>query len=159
VIPSVNLQGNNEEQQQPIVPGENSTEQEVLDEIVDHIVNLVVTAMKNFCASEAILNRACLVLHNLSLTPSYHRALLWTPNCYQMLEWCLASYRNDQVLQQSAVGTIHRLQITLSNDEGLRSRFAASLQAQQRQSLEQAHREAILLHEQQLQLQQDQRDQ
>jgi hypothetical protein len=160
VIPSVNLQANEGQEQNDIIPGENSSEQDVLDEIVEQIVSLVVTAMKNFCASEAILNRACLVLHNLSLTPDYHRALLWTPNCYQMLEWCLANYRNDQVLQQSAMGTLHRLQITLSRDEALRNRFAASLQSQQRQSLEQAHSEAVLLHEQhERQVQQAQREQ
>jgi len=66
-----------------------------------------------------------------------------------MLEWCLANYPADQVLQQSAAGTLHRLQITLSSDEALRTRFSASLQAQQQLSLEQAHQEAILLHEQQ----------
>ena len=106
-------------------------------------------AMKNFCSSEAILNRACLVLHNLSLTQEYHSTLLWTPHCYNMLEWCLANYRTDQVLQQSAAGTLHRLQLTLSSDETLRARFAASLQAQQQLSLEQAHREAVYLRNQQ----------
>lgn len=117
--------------------------------MVGQITNLVVLAMKNFCSSEAILNRACLVLHNLSLTQGYHSTLLWTPNCYQMLEWCLANYRTDQVLQQSAAGTLHRLQVTLSNDENLRSRFAASIQAQQQLSLEAAHREAVQIYEQQ----------
>lgn len=126
-----------------------TTEKEMLDEMVDQIVHIVVLAMKNFCSSEAILNRACLVLHNLSLTQEYHSALLWTPNCYQMLDWCLANYRTDQVLQQSAAGTLHRLQITLSRDEALRSRFTASLQAQQQHSLAEAHREAIFLRDQQ----------
>lgn len=124
------------------------------------IVDLVVLAMKNFCSSEAILNRACLVLHNLSLTQAYHSTLLWTPNCYQMLEWCFANYRTDQVLQQSASGTLHRLQLTLSNDDELRSRFASSLQQQQQLSLEQAHREALHLHEQQelMQMQREQQE-
>lgn len=121
---------------------------EELDEMVGQITNLVVLAMKNFCSSEAILNRACLVLHNLSLTQAYHHTLLWTPNCYQMLEWCLANYRTDQVLQQSAAGTLHWLQVTLSNDEKLRTKFAASIQAQQQLSLEAAHREAIEIYEQ-----------
>ena len=66
-----------------------------------------------------------------------------------MLEWCLANYRTDQVLQQSAAGTLHRLQVTLSNDENLRTRFAASIQAHQQLSLEAAHREAIQIYEQQ----------
>jgi hypothetical protein len=126
-----------------------TTEKELLDDSVDDITSLVVLAMKNFCSSEAILNRACLVLHNLSLTQEYHNILLWTPDCYQMLEWCLANYRTDQVLQQSATGTLQRLQMTLSNDAELRSRFAESLRRQQQLSLQEAHREALHLHEQQ----------
>jgi hypothetical protein len=121
----------------------------MLDEMVDLIVGLVVTAMMNFCSSEAILNRACLVLHNLSLTQEYHAALLNAPNCYQMLEWCLGNYLTDQVLQQSAAGTLHRLQTTLSSNETLRTRFSASLQSQQKLWLEQAHREAVILRDQQ----------
>lgn len=145
-------EGNGENQES--ADGVNEGIAEELDEAVGQITNLVVLAMKNFCSSEAILNRACLVLHNLSLTQAYHSTLLWTPNCYQMLEWCLANYRTDQVLQQSAAGTLHRLQVTLSNDENLRSRFAASIQAQQQLSLEAAHREALHIYEQQEQLRQ-----
>jgi len=128
-----------------------ATEKEIIDELVGEIGDLVVRAMTNFCSSEAILNRACLVLHNLSLTPGYHETLLWTPNCYQMLEWCLANYRTDQVLQQSASGTLNRLQTTLSNDDNLRTRFADSLNAQHRRSLRQAHNEALRIHEQEQQ--------
>jgi len=157
VIPSVRFNNDNAEgdMQDELVNVEDSSEKEIIDELVDDITILVVTAMKNFCSSEAILNRACLVLHNLSLTQEYHSTLLWTPNCYQMLEWCLANYRTDQVLQQSATGTLHRLQITLSNDDELRNRFAESLQDQQQASLEQAHREAVRLHEQHEQLLRD----
>lgn len=99
-----------------------------LDDMVGQIVSLVVSAMKNFCSNEAILNRSCLVLLNLSLTSSYHNAMLCTPSCYQMLEWCLENYQSDRVLQRSAAGTLHRLQLTLSSDETLRSRFVASTQ-------------------------------
>jgi hypothetical protein len=154
VIPSVSLNQNGEEAafQIPVPREDGFSEREMLDRMVDPVVDLVVKSMKNFCANEAILNRACLVLHNLSLTPGYHAAMLCTPNCYQMLEWCLGNFRTDQVLQQSAAGTLHRLQLTLSNDESLRGRFAASIQAQQQLSLEQAHREAVILHEQQQQL-------
>ena len=130
----------------------NTTEKEIIDELVGEIASLVVRAMKNFCSSEAILNRACLVLHNLSLTQEYHATLLWTPTCYQMLEWCLSNYRTDHVLQQSATGTLHRLQLTLSNNDDLRVRFAEYIQAQQQSSLEQAHLEAVRLHEQQEEL-------
>jgi len=158
VIPSVNTQEENDSTngdnsiQGDLGEATNTSEKEMLDDAVGQIANLVVVAMKNFCSSESILNRACLVLHNLSLTDAYHAQLLWTPNCYQMLEWCLANYRNDQVLQQSAAGTLHRLQTTLSNDEDLRRRFTSLLHSQQQSSLEQAHREALLQHEQDEQL-------
>ena len=125
--------------------GDETNERDVLDEMVHQIIDLVVLSIKNFCANEAILNRACLVLHNLSLTPSYHAAMLATPTCYQMLEWCLTNFRTDQVLQQSAAGTMHRLQMALSNDVGLRSRFALAVRQMQQESLKQAHREAVSL--------------
>ena len=66
-----------------------------------------------------------------------------------MVEWCIANYRTDQVLQQSAAGTLHRLQLTLSQNEDLRARFSESLRTQQHMALEQAHNEARRLNEQQ----------
>jgi len=156
VIPSVNTNGADNEAANANGSLQSglgvSSEKEMLDDSVGQIANLVVVAMKNFCSSESILNRACLVLHNLSLADDYHLSLLWTPNCYQMLEWCLANYCTDQVLQQSAAGTLHRLQTTLSNNNELRQRFTSSLQSQQQSSLEQCHREALLLHQQEDQL-------
>ena len=161
IIPFVNAAVNlvdreeadaNEDLEAALGEANNVSERTMLDDAVGQIANLVVVAMKNFCASESILNRACLVLHNLSLTDEYHVTLLWTPNCYQMLEWCLANYRTDQVLQQSAAGTLHRLQSTLSNNDELRQRFTSSLQSQQQTSLEQAHREAVALHQREAQL-------
>jgi len=134
VIPSENLPEKSPEAAaiREQVGGVNETsEREMLDESVGQITNLVVVSMKNFWSSEAILNRACLVLHNLSLNENYHRVLLWTPNCYQMLEWCIGNYRHDAVLQQSAGGTLQRLQMTLANDADLRQRFTESIRAQQ----------------------------
>jgi hypothetical protein len=130
-----------------------TTEKDILDEHVGQIANLVVLSMRNFCSSESILNRACLVLHNLSLTSEYHETLLLTPNSYQMLEWCLANYRTDQVLQQSAAGTLHRLQTTLATNDQLRAHFAASVRSQQQNSLYHARQEAMQLQNQQEQTQ------
>jgi len=113
----------------------NNSDSDVLDdEIILLIANLVVVGMKNFCSSEAILNRACLVLHNLSLNEEYHRTLLQTPNCYQMLEWCIGNYKNDNVLQQSAGGTLLRLRMSLTNDNNLRYIFEDSMRTQQQGS-------------------------
>jgi hypothetical protein len=115
----------------PLHPGVNGakgrTEKDVLDENVGAIVNLVVVAMKNFCSCETMLNRACLVLHNLSQNPEYLTSLLWTPHCFQVLEWCIANYPTDQVLRRSAVSTLHRLQVLLTANESLRARFAKSI--------------------------------
>merc|ERR1712166_1449233 len=118
-----------------------TTEKEIIDDLVEDVASLVVRVMKNFCSSEAIINRACLVLHNLSLTEDYHVILLWTPQCYQMLEWCVANYRTDQVLQQSATGTLHRLQSTLSRNEEMRDRFSKSLLRTPRQQQQQQHQQ------------------
>jgi len=136
-----------------------TSEKEMLDASVGQIANLVVVAMKNFCSSEAILNRACLVLHNLSLNEDYHSVLLWTPNCYQMLEWCIGNYPHDHVLQQSAGGTIQRLNETLSSDDDLRDRFNHSIRAQQQHSLDVAWRDALYLEERQQELAQRQMNQ
>ncbi|KAL7468397.1 hypothetical protein ACHAXS_008637 [Conticribra weissflogii] len=136
-----------------------TSEKEMLDASVGQIANLVVVAMKNFCSSEAILNRACLVLHNLSLNEDYHSILLWTPNCYQMLEWCIGNYPHDHVLQQSAGGTVQRLNATLSSDEDLRARFTHSIRAQQQHSLDVAWRDALYLEQRQQELAQERMDQ
>ena len=66
-----------------------------------------------------------------------------------MLEWCLGNYRSDQVLQQSAAGTLHRLQATLSRDEPLRKRFAAKLQEQQKAAIDRTNQDAIRMKERQ----------
>lgn len=124
-------------------------ESDIINGQVGEITSLVVRAMKNFCSSEAILNRACLVLHNLTLTEDYHTTLLWTPQCYQMLDWCVMNYRTDQVLQQSATGTLHRLRLTLAQNDDIRTRFRESLRTQQHIAVEQAQKEAQRLNEQQ----------
>ncbi len=134
VIPSENLADNSVEAvaiQEQVGGINQDSETEMLDESAGQVINLVVVAMRNFCSSEPILNRACLVLHNLSLNEAYHKVLLLTPNCYQMLEWCIGNYRHDEVLQRSARGTLARLQVTLSEDPALRSEFTATLRMQQ----------------------------
>lgn len=119
-------------------PNGPKTEKDILDASVDTVANLVVSAMKNFCSSEIILNRACLVLHNLAQSQDYLTTLLWTPHCFQMLEWCIANYPTDPVLRRSATSTLHRLQVLLSNNPTLRARFAESIRSQEELSLLQA---------------------
>jgi hypothetical protein len=111
---------------------ESLTEKDVLDEWAPHIARLVVVAMENFCASETILNRACLVLHNLSQSSDYLSTLLWTPHAYQMLEWCMTNHSTDAVLRKSASSTLNRMQAYLSQHPGEQRRFLQSLQVEQR---------------------------
>ena len=109
------------------------TEKDVLDVWAPTIARLVVEAMENFCTSETILNRACLVLHNLSQSPDYLPILLWTPHCYQMLEWCRANHSTDTVLLRSASSTLGRIQAYLSQHEDEREKFVQSLQREQQE--------------------------
>jgi hypothetical protein len=148
VIPSQILSNNATEAHEidEQVAGMNQeSETEMIDESLEQVTNLVVVAMKNFCSNESILNRACLVLHNLSLNDAYHRVLLLTPNCYQMLEWCIENYKHDNVLQQSARGTLQRLQQSISSKRSLRREFEESLVAQRQHALESARLDAALL--------------
>ena len=110
-------------------------EKEMLDSNMNEIARLVVRAMKNFCSSETILNRACLVLHNISQNSEYLGTLLWTSHCYQMIEWCIVNHPTDQVLRRSAVSVLHRLQVLLSTSEVLRSRFRDFVRSEQQFSI------------------------
>lgn len=101
-----------------------STERHILDDAVNEVTSLVVAAMEKFCAVKDVLNRACLVLHNLSLIREYHSALLWTPHCYPMLLWAVKNPQNDPIIDSSARGTLQRLNHTLADDEDLRVRFS-----------------------------------
>ncbi len=147
VIPSESLSESPEEAQRidEQVGGMNQdSEIDMLNESMEQVANLVVVAMKNFCSSEAILNRACLVLHNISLNEAYHRILLLTPNCYQMLEWCIGNYRHDNVLQQSARGTLQRLQQALSHDSTLNDEFTETLREQHQLAAENSRRDVVM---------------
>lgn len=107
------------------------TEKDVLDESVQEICNLVVTALKNFHHScETIKNRAFLVLHNLSLTPDYLPILLWTPYCYKLLTQYADNEESDKVLRKSAMSTKRRLDDLLSQDSSMRTRFATWLMSE-----------------------------
>lgn len=61
----------------------------------------------------------------LQISTDHHPSLLLDADCYHLLEWCVASYPTDAVLQQSASAALQRLQATLSKHESLRRRFQA----------------------------------
>lgn len=108
------------------------SEKEILDGHAAEIVNLAVSAVQNFHSSRTIRNRACLVLHNISLSRDYIPTLLWTRHCYRMLEWCAANETSDQVLCRSAVGALRRLQDVLSRNESLSARFVLWMLTEQK---------------------------
>jgi hypothetical protein len=109
------------------------TEKVLLDRWASSIAGMVVRAMENFCSSATILNRACLVLHNLSQTPDYIPVLLWTPHCYQILEWCKANHSTDTVLLRSACSTLGRIQAYLSQNQDERHKFVQSIQREKQE--------------------------
>eukprot|EP00533_Pseudo-nitzschia_delicatissima_P005388 CAMPEP_0116100302 /NCGR_PEP_ID=MMETSP0327-20121206/12222_1 /TAXON_ID=44447 /ORGANISM="Pseudo-nitzschia delicatissima, Strain B596" /LENGTH=694 /DNA_ID=CAMNT_0003592223 /DNA_START=220 /DNA_END=2304 /DNA_ORIENTATION=- len=85
----------------------------VLDKLREKIARLSVAAMKNFWSSESILNRGCLVIHNLSQSSEFIRTLLHTPDCCQMLKYCLENHSTDRVLRRSVASTLQRMQFYL----------------------------------------------
>lgn len=87
----------------------------VLDKLREKIARLSVAAMKNFWSSESILNRGCLVIHNLSQSSEFIRTLLHTPDCCQMLKYCLENHSSDRVLRRSVASTLQRMQFYLDS--------------------------------------------
>jgi len=69
---------------------------------VYQIARLTILAMKNFHTNKSILNRGCLVLRNLSLTPSFVKILGRTPGCVDMLLHCRQICPRDVLVQRSA---------------------------------------------------------
>jgi hypothetical protein len=66
------------------------------------IARLTILAMKNFHMNKSILNRGCLVLRNLSLTPAFVKILSRTPGCVDMLLHCRQMCPRDVLVQRSA---------------------------------------------------------
>jgi len=104
---------------------------DIMDSKVDEIISMIVKAMNNFSSNAAILNRSCLILHNLSLNADYHPNILFAPGCYQLLKICVTNYREDKILQQGAGGALRRLHSTLATDNNLRSRVIAFINPRQ----------------------------
>jgi hypothetical protein len=144
---------------------EEEEERTLVDASVEQIVQLAVLAMRKFCSNPDILKNACLLLRNTSLI-SHHRhcdILLFTPHCYEMLEYYAAATNffffasttttttttTDRLLQVSASGTLHHLQMYLhkQGNKRIRALFEAFRQDQHWNALELAFREATRLRE------------
>ncbi|KAL3783715.1 hypothetical protein ACHAWO_000307 [Cyclotella atomus] len=69
---------------------------------VYQIARLTILAMNNFQCNKSILNRGCLVLRNLSLTPAHATILARTPGCVDMLLRSRQICPRDALVQRSA---------------------------------------------------------
>lgn len=113
-------------------------EKAVLNKLGAKIAKLSVSAMKNFCSSNAILNRGCLVVHNLSQSPEFIPTLLATPKCYEILEFCVTNHSTDRVLRRSVRSTLQRMKYYLDRHPAEQRRLSIYLEQQQnREEIEQ----------------------
>ncbi|KAK1733701.1 hypothetical protein QTG54_015556 [Skeletonema marinoi] len=88
-----------------VIPERDSNNERSGSSIHSHvyqIARLTILAMKNFHTNKSILNRGCLVLRNLSLTPSFVKILGRTPGCVDMLLHCRQICPRDALVQRSA---------------------------------------------------------
>lgn len=72
------------------------------------MVAIVVSAIQAFSNIVAIVNRGCLVLHNIALDPGHFNALV-TIGAPEELLHAIGKYPSDALLIQCATGTLRRL--------------------------------------------------
>jgi len=87
-----------------IIPGNKKTDGDgsSIHSHIYQIARLTIVAMRNFYTNKSILNRGCLVLRNLSLTPAFVKILARTPGCVDMLLHCRQVCPRDVLVQRSA---------------------------------------------------------
>jgi hypothetical protein len=84
-----------------VIPDANSDTNPIHSHVYQ-IARLTILAMQNFQTNTSILNRGCLVLRNLSLTPSHAAILARTPGCVDMLLHSRQVCPRDPLVQRSA---------------------------------------------------------
>lgn len=100
-------------------------QKKTLDTCVEKMVHLAVSAVTNFQSCSSIRNKACLVLHNLSLSTDYIPTILWTRHCYNLLTWSAKYDSSDTVLQRSSIAAIRRMDYFMSHQEGMEPQFSS----------------------------------
>lgn len=75
---------------------------------VQAVVAIVVSAIQAFSNIVAIVNRGCLVLHNIALDPGHFNALV-SIGAPEELVQAIGKYPSDTLLCQCATGTLRRL--------------------------------------------------
>jgi len=99
------------------------SERQIVDELVEKIVDSVVTAMDNFTQDEPLIARSCIVLNNLSIIEHYRTTLLWSTGCYKMLHLIRRVYAHNNVVRRSVDGILDNLRQLLTKDRSLYTRF------------------------------------
>lgn len=72
------------------------------------VVAIVVSAIQAFSNIVAIVNRGCLVLHNIALDPGHFNALVAIGAPEELVQ-AIGKYPSDALLCQCATGTLRRL--------------------------------------------------
>jgi len=111
------------------------TEKELLDKLGPRIARLTVKAMKKFWLEEDILNRGCLVVHNLSQSPHFMTTLMENADCYNTLTWCSKNYAADRVLYRSVSSTLDRMQDYLARNPEEQRRLAIDVEPRNNREL------------------------
>ena len=103
-----------------VIPERDSNNERSGSSIHSHvyqIARLTILAMKNFHTNKSILNRGCLVLRNLSLTPSFVKILGRTPGCVDMLLHCRQVCPRDALVQRSARTIMVMIQMATEKEQ------------------------------------------
>lgn len=79
--------------------------------IIQGVVTIVVSAIQVFSNIAAIVNRGCLVLHNIALDPDHFNALV-AMGAPQELVHAIMKHPSDHLLRQCATGTLRRLHMS-----------------------------------------------
>lgn len=89
------------------------------------MVTIVVSAIQFFSNIAAIVNRGCLVLHNIALDPGHFNALV-AMGAPEELVHAIGKHPSDPLLRQCATGTLRRLHMGGVLNDGLNARVAAA---------------------------------
>ncbi len=108
----------------PSVSRDGFQERNTLGRCVEDIVQVVVRSMRRHTPELSIINRGCLVLHNLSLTRSFLRTLLMTDYCVEVLKTSKSLYGDhDNTIKDASAMTLTRMYQELSTDSRLKEQF------------------------------------
>lgn len=80
----------------------------VFSRVVKAVITIVVSTIQAFSNIVAIVNRGCLVLHNIALDPGHFTALV-AMGAPEELMHAIDKHPSDALLCQSARGTLRRL--------------------------------------------------